>query len=229
MASNNFPRNTPPANSVVLSDRLKKYASVDLLKQDFGAEIIPYKQVEYLESTGTQWIDTGVVFSSNSGWDVTFMPLQNPNLNLWVMGTQNTSGVVYGIRITSSKELQAQYGPTKIIVAGSNVGVRCICVLNSTSLTLNDSSVIRSGGPGDFTQTIVLFAWRWRGGSVAGLSYCRIYAAKLYDNQVFVRDFIPVRFTNENNQTEGALYDKVSQQLFRNAGTGSFIIGPDLN
>lgn len=40
-------------------------------------------------------------------------------------------------------------------------------------------------------------------------------------------DFIPVRFTNENGVSEGAMYDKVSKQLFRNKGTGSFVIGPD--
>lgn len=42
-----------------------------------------------------------------------------------------------------------------------------------------------------------------------------------------LRDFIPVRFTNENNQSEGAMYDKVTKQLFRNKGTGNFTIGPD--
>ena len=42
-----------------------------------------------------------------------------------------------------------------------------------------------------------------------------------------VRDFIPVRFTNERGETEGAMYDRVSSQLFRNSGTGAFIIGPD--
>ena len=42
-----------------------------------------------------------------------------------------------------------------------------------------------------------------------------------------VFDAIPVRFTNESSQSEGAMYDRVSGQLFRNAGTGSFVIGPD--
>lgn len=40
-------------------------------------------------------------------------------------------------------------------------------------------------------------------------------------------DLIAVRFLNENGQQEGAMYDKVSKQLFRNKGTGSFTIGPD--
>ena len=40
-------------------------------------------------------------------------------------------------------------------------------------------------------------------------------------------DLIPVRFTNENGETEGAMYDKISNMLFRNQGTGMFVIGPD--
>ncbi len=41
-------------------------------------------------------------------------------------------------------------------------------------------------------------------------------------------DLVPVRFTNEEGISEGALYDYISGKLFRNAGLGSFIIGPDL-
>ena len=44
---------------------------------------------------------------------------------------------------------------------------------------------------------------------------------------VKVIDLIPVRFINELGETEGAMFDRVSGQLFGNAGTGAFIIGPD--
>lgn len=40
-------------------------------------------------------------------------------------------------------------------------------------------------------------------------------------------DIIPVRFTNELGEPEGAMYDKVSGQLFRNAGTDKFLVGAD--
>ena len=46
------------------------------------------------------------------------------------------------------------------------------------------------------------------------------------DNTI-LGSFIPVRFTNELGVSEGAMYDKVSGQLYRNAGTGAFVIGPD--
>ena len=46
------------------------------------------------------------------------------------------------------------------------------------------------------------------------------------DNTI-LGSFIPVRFTNEDGVSEGAMYDKVSGKLYRNAGTGAFIIGPN--
>jgi hypothetical protein len=50
----------------------------------------------------------------------------------------------------------------------------------------------------------------------------KIGGFKIEKNGVLVCDFIPVRIG-----TEGAMYDRVSGQLFRNAGTGAFTIGPD--
>lgn len=55
-----------------------------------------------------------------------------------------------------------------------------------------------------------------------------IYGCTIEEGGVLVRDFQPVRFTNENGQSEGAMYDKVTKQLFRNKGTGRFAIGPDI-
>jgi hypothetical protein len=51
---------------------------------------------------------------------------------------------------------------------------------------------------------------------------------KIEQDGVMVYDLIPVRFLNEDGIWEGAMYDLVSEELFLNQGTGSFIIGPDL-
>ena len=56
---------------------------------------------------------------------------------------------------------------------------------------------------------------------------CRIYSLKMYNGADVLQDFIPVRFTNALGETEGAMYDRNSGELFRNQGAGSFIIGPD--
>lgn len=57
----------------------------------------------------------------------------------------------------------------------------------------------------------------------------RIYRFRAFDGEGnIVIDYQPVRFTNEFGYEEGAMYDFVSGELFRNQGTGNFIIGPDL-
>ena len=54
------------------------------------------------------------------------------------------------------------------------------------------------------------------GGSV------RIREVKFFYNGMLSKDIIAVRFTNEQGVSEGAMYDRVSGALFRNAGTGAF-------
>lgn len=55
----------------------------------------------------------------------------------------------------------------------------------------------------------------------------RYWRVSIWKNDELVRDFQPVRITNEYSEIEGAMYDRVSGEVFRNSGTGSFIIGPD--
>ena len=54
-----------------------------------------------------------------------------------------------------------------------------------------------------------------------------ICSLSILKNDECLMDLIPVRFTNEHGVSEGAMYDRVSGQLFRNQGTGAFFIGPD--
>jgi hypothetical protein len=49
-----------------------------------------------------------------------------------------------------------------------------------------------------------------------------IYSAKIYDNDIIVRDYIPVRMKESN---EVGLWDKVHSKFYGNAGTDVFIAG----
>ena len=57
----------------------------------------------------------------------------------------------------------------------------------------------------------------------------KIAWVKTYKSGEVTLDLISVRFTNELGQSEGAMYDRVSGQLFRNQGTGAFLYGRDTN
>ena len=55
----------------------------------------------------------------------------------------------------------------------------------------------------------------------------KLYSFSIKRSGVLSLDLIPVRFTNENGVSEGAMYDRVSGKLFQNSGTDAFVIGPD--
>lgn len=48
-------------------------------------------------------------------------------------------------------------------------------------------------------------------------------------NNSIIHEFVPVRFTNEDGNTEGGMYDKNTGKVHTNRRYGNFIIGPDKN
>ena len=103
-------------------------------------------------------------------------------------------------------------------------------------ITMNSSNIIVNGtkyttptlSGTDTNGEVVMFCSNKNG--YARDIGCKIYSFKIWNtSQVLVRDYIPVRFRNNSNQYEGALFDKVTKQLFKNAGTaGAFTYGNDV-
>ena len=60
-------------------------------------------------------------------------------------------------------------------------------------------------------------------GTIGSIFVGRIYSAQITDNTILARDLIPVRVGQV-----GYMYDRVSKKLFGNAGTGAFVLGPDV-
>ena len=59
----------------------------------------------------------------------------------------------------------------------------------------------------------------------AGLGAMKLYSFKIYDDDILIGNFIPVK--DENDVV--CLYDKVSATYFYNLGTGTFVAGPEVN
>ena len=87
--------------------------------------------------------------------------------------------------------------------------------------------------------TMWMFASNAFNGVYGASSEIRIRSFKVKRNGVVIFDAIPVRFTNELGISEGAMYDRrgdggMNQDgsarndgIYRNRGTGAFVIGPD--
>lgn len=201
--------------------------------------VLPYDaEVEYLESTGSAFIDTGITptlaysvecvftyvspFSSSdasgtlfgclTGWNsYTYMCAVNPSgtsYNCW--GNKNTS------LANASSYWNSLFGDWHLFEF----------IPKSTYID-NVKKFTDSTGTGNPTTSMYLFCAHHPSGTNGcyGVGTTkRIKYTKIYDaNNTLVRHFIPVRV----GQT-GYMYDKISGELFGNEGSGDFTYGNDI-
>lgn len=195
---------------------------------------LPYDaEVEYLQGDGSAYIDTGVVITGSSievEVDAAFALSVNGR-NQFAIATKDVDGNYFGIRT-----LKTAMGTTNYLHAfgasksngGTSRRIYLIRISNGEVQWIRDGSELSSENIvlHDITLPIYLFALNSVNGTL-GIFTNKIYSARIALGGTDVFNCIPVRFTNENGVTEGAMYDKVSGTLFRNAGTGAFTIGPD--
>lgn len=189
---------------------------------------LPYDaEVEYLESTGTQYIDTLLMFDSEYKVEVT--AILTPSVSEYdiignavrtaayagktILGFYNRFMFFFNnpnARVDSSTFAQ-QETLFNIVIEASN---------NNRMLTVNGVSYTKTGVNYSSEGNIVLF----RGGTNYNPSSVKIKSFKMTRSGEVVRDLISVRVGQV-----GYMYDKVSKQLFGNAGTGNFILGNDIS
>ena len=193
-----------------------------------GSRRGPYDaEVEYLESTGTQWIDTGWHGNFNSRLEIVFEKNNNQD-NYAICGfLQSGSSAQMTVPVNAYDDgLYARFGD-KYITNGIDVSIGKHTI-SSDRIGITVDSVLRGtfGATADFTTPSSLALFRFKG-LARNFFIGRMFSCRFYDGGTLVRDFQPVRFTNELGRSEGAMYDRVSGQLFRNAGTGAFNYGND--
>lgn len=194
---------------------------------------VPYDtQVAYLESTGTQYIDTGFKPNQDTRIIATMQCVTSTSYGrLFGSGTRNSLNSImidYETGITGT--LHVKYGNNSNWTNVSSIYgdyETHTYDFNKNNLYI-DRKLVSSNTYGTFQSTSNLGIFTYINGNYVGQSteffIGRLYSFQIYDNDVLVRDYIPVRV----NET-GYLYDKVSKELFSNAGTGDFILGNDLS
>ena len=191
-----------------------------------------HTEIEYLESTGTQYINTGFSATYLTKIDIDFQYTSN---------TTDGNTRVFGSRRTWKS--RGFYGGTAYDIIGekywylvgtlaSDSSWRSADINSDTNkhnLVLNkDGAYIDNvlvwtpvNTPTSFASysTIALFG-AMEGTTPAIITgICRIYGCKIYDNDVLVREFVPA--LDQNNVP--CMYDKINKELYYNAGSGTFL------
>jgi hypothetical protein len=210
--------------TVPAATTLDGYAAlVDQIQQ---GGTLPYDaEIDYLECTGTQYIDTGITLVSGttevklvfeaaitafvSGSNSLMISHSTPNSGVQVYTTSNRV-VNQGALVSASANTFYTFTTTTTAsqrTIQSNYGSP---VTQSFSRSITDNSILHIMGFPSFVAS--------ERNSKAKYKFFRVYV-----NSKIVRFFIPVRLGQV-----GYMYDKISGQLFGNAGTGNFILGADI-
>ena len=191
-----------------------------------------YTELEYIQSTGAQWTDTGNV-STGSDRFVSLWNSINASGNKTFYGASNGSIATgerslfwmdtSGIGVDLVWPTGADTGTYQHIAGAWGASGDYLFDDNLTSFTYNGTSVSRSVSR-NFTSRyhLFLFAVSRNGVDPIAVSNVRLKYFKWYRNDELIHEYIPAK---RNSDGVIGLYDTVNNRFYTNAGTGTFIAG----
>ena len=195
-----------------------------------------YKKVEYLKSTGTQYIDTKFIPSKDSKLEI----------ELKFEGdfkASDTNTAFFGVSDAESKfsmnfgGASSQYDTLfcwcearskdsyKIYSLSINGEIRTNknkIIFSSGKVTYANRSADMATKISDNIDSLIIFGARYMSKIYSfNAYYMYLYSCKLYSGDILLRDLIPCL----DSDNKPCMYDTVSKKTFYNNGTGEFLYG----
>lgn len=183
-----------------------------------------YQRLEYIESTGTQYINSNVNADDiNYSFDIDFYGYSSQIQYSRIFGYQRNGGIFLGSKFWY----------------GNNTDINCTDILgtfnderhsvfaNKNYAIVDNVKYNLNTPPTSFvknTSTKIAIFGAFDGGNGAikndSLSKIKLYSFKIYHNNNLIRNFIPA-IRNSDNVV--GLYDLANDTFYENAGTGTFV------
>lgn len=182
-----------------------------------------YTQVEYIESHGTEYIDTGFKPDSNTRVICEFMPLDSTKA-YGIFGSRTAyRSSAYNLFVgDTGTHFQDDYNSTSTTNVEAVANTLYVIDKNKNVSTINGTQNSVAYSSFEVEYSMYLFGVNTSGTvNSAQLGALRMYSCSIYDNDILVRYYIPC------TSSTGAvgLYDTVSGVFYPNAGTGTFTVG----
>ena len=218
-------------------------SAVVCLTTDASALPVGYIQLEYIEGTGAQYINTGYRPTPNTRTLLDFqLTAVKGQYRLFGVEYAATGHLIYSMYVNGSNPTSGMFAYARKDASGNWTGLTDADALRHTfdfnhdngaggravtiSGTSIDNRVLTEGSPATATAQYPLFLGAPnKGGSttVEQISPHRIFSCKMFEGEELVRDFVPAYRTSDS--TVG-LYDLVNGVFHPSASTTPYIAGP---
>jgi hypothetical protein len=182
-----------------------------------------FTRVEYIESTGTQYIDTGFKPNQNTRVIIDYQITTAQTIPLFGARNGSTNREFEMFAYADNRGMQDGYGSSQDYVTSSPNLNRTTIDKNKNVTTSSDGSVNKTHAAQTFQCSYNMYLFQMNnGGQIYNASYgSRCYSCQIYDNGTLVRDYIPC----QTDTGAVGLYDMTTATFYGNDGTGEFLAG----
>lgn len=178
------------------------------------------QQLNYIQSSGTQYINTGLTENSVYGLKMVFeVPSYAIAWQSLLSGTLDT-GFTIGTRDIDLTGLYVRLRGAEIINTTNIVSGKTEILIKDGSININgvQKATYTNGSLSDKTGYLYIFA----NNALSRYGNVKLYSLEFYDsNGNTLRKYIPC----VNSFSRTGLYDEINKRFYNNSGTGNFITG----
>lgn len=181
-----------------------------------------YTEVEYIESRGTQYIDTGFKANGNTRVVMVAQFAAAPTANEVLFGARTSAtSQNYTLMYLSSGVLRSDYNTE---YSQEWAGATSVSVdKNKETTTVNGVSKSYTNATFQCEYNLYLLCLN-NAGTARWYANAKVYTCQVYDNGILIRDFVPC----VNSSGAIGLYDIVNGVFYGNSGSGVFVAGDEV-
>ena len=185
-----------------------------------------YTELQYIESSGTQYIETGFTPNQDSRVICEFQLLDAYTSIRGVFGVRDsasgTASQQFILWNNGASSFRTDYFGSQETLSSLSAQAQYTADKNRNVTTMGGQSATNPAASGQCANNLVIFGVN-NAGTVEYLSAMRLYACQVYDNGALALDLVPCEDPDGNI----GLYDLVSAQFLGNSGGGVFSAGPE--
>lgn len=193
-------------------------------KQATVGSSINYTQLEYIETTGNQWINTNVIPTVNTRVILDIEILSLVGGPYAIFGERNTTQTsdLFSLWAWDESKFRTDFGAASgnTYLSKSSIG-RHLIDKNKNVTTIDGESVTNPTSTINTTYPIYLLSNNYNGNADDRMLSAKVYSCQIYENGNLIRDYIPAK------RTDGivGLYDAVTDSFYPSQGSSNFVAG----